>query len=93
MFNFTTTYAKLRKRTADIYLYKIFHLAKSWGLSHRVYKGINKKLKMSQIAAQFRPFLNTSKNSSVNWRTTDPISVKLAQYMYNLNTFLSLTEN
>ena len=43
--------------------------AKSWGVSHGVYKSINKKtLKMSQkinFLAQFRPFLNTSKNCSI----------------------------
>ena len=31
------------KLTRDIYLNKFFHLVKSWGVSHRVYKGINKQ--------------------------------------------------
>ena len=30
-FNFTTTYAILMKLTTDIYLNKVFHLAKYWG--------------------------------------------------------------
>ena len=37
--NFTTAYAILIKLTTDIYLNKVFHLAKSWSVSHRVYKG------------------------------------------------------
>ena len=36
IFNFTTTYAILMKLTTDIYLNKVFHLAKSWNVSHRV---------------------------------------------------------
>ena len=36
IFNFTTTYAILIKLTTDIYLKKVFHLGKSWGLSHSV---------------------------------------------------------
>ena len=35
-FNFTTTDATLMKLTRDIYLNKAFHLAKSWGVIHRV---------------------------------------------------------
>ena len=35
-FNFTTIYAILMKLTTDIYLNKVFHLAKSWGVIHRV---------------------------------------------------------
>ena len=42
IFNFTTTYAILMKLTTDIYLNKLFHLAKSWCLSHREYKDVNK---------------------------------------------------
>ena len=34
--NFTTTYAIMMELTADIYLNKVFHLAKSWGVIHRV---------------------------------------------------------
>ena len=48
-FDFTTTYAILMNLTTDIYLDKIFELATSWGVFHKVYEGINKKaLKMSQ---------------------------------------------
>ena len=58
IFNFTTTYAILMKRTTDIHLNKGFHLAKSWCVSHIVYDSINKKtLKVSQkinFQAQFR---------------------------------------
>ena len=46
---FVTTYAILMKRTADIHLNKVFHLAEFCGVSHREYKGANKKMiKMSQ---------------------------------------------
>ena len=58
------------KLTIDIYLNKVFHLAKSWDVSHRVYKDVNKKtLKVSlkiNFLAQFRPLLNTSKNCSIS---------------------------
>ena len=48
-FDFTTTYAILMNLTTDIYLDKIFELATSWGVFHKVYEDINKKaLKMSQ---------------------------------------------
>ena len=48
-FNFTTTDATLMKLTRDIYLNKAFHLAKSWGVIHRVQEGIKKKThKMNQ---------------------------------------------
>ena len=70
IFNFTTTYAILMKLTTDIYLNKVFHLAKSCGVSHRVHEGVNKKtLKISQkinFVAKFRPFLNTSKICSIS---------------------------
>ena len=36
IFHFTTTYATLMKLATDIYLNKVFHLAKSWGVFHRV---------------------------------------------------------
>ena len=36
-FSFTTTYAILLKLTTDIYHNMVFHLAKSWGVSHRVH--------------------------------------------------------
>ena len=35
-FNFTTTYAILTELTKNIYLNKVFHLAKSWVAIHRV---------------------------------------------------------
>ena len=48
-FNFTTTNAILIKLTTNMYLNKVFHLAKSWGVTHRVCDRVNKKpLKMSQ---------------------------------------------
>ena len=34
-FNFTTPNAILIKLTTDIYLNKFFHLAKSWGVTHK----------------------------------------------------------
>ena len=36
IFNFTTTNAILMKLTTDIYLNKVFHLTKSWGVTHRM---------------------------------------------------------
>ena len=48
-FNFTTTNAILIKLTTNMYLNKVFHLAKSWGVTHRVCDSVNKKpLKMSR---------------------------------------------
>ena len=48
-FNFTTTNAILIKLTTTMYLNKVFHLAKSWGVTHRVCDSVNKKpLKMSR---------------------------------------------
>ena len=48
-FNFTTTNAILIKLTTNMYLNKVFHLAKSWGVTHSVCDSVNKKpLKMSQ---------------------------------------------
>ena len=56
IFNFTATYAILIKLTTYSYLNKVFHLAKSWGVIHRVSEGINKKpLKMSQKDQFFGP--------------------------------------
>ena len=50
-FNFTTTVAIHMKLTTDIYLNKVFHLAKSWGVTHSMQEGKNKKTqKMSQKA-------------------------------------------
>ena len=49
IFDVTTTYAIVMKLTTDIYLNNVVHLVKSWGLSHRIYKVVNKKtLKMTQ---------------------------------------------
>ena len=42
-FNFTTTNAILMKLAADLYLNKVFHLERSWGITHKVQEGINKK--------------------------------------------------
>ena len=42
IFDFTTTYVILMKLT-DIYLNKVFHLEKSWGVIYRVWDGANKK--------------------------------------------------
>ena len=66
IFNFTTAYPILMKLITDIYIYikKVFHLAKSWGVIHRVEEGVHKKThKMTQkisFLAQFSPFLNGS---------------------------------
>ena len=70
IFNFITAHAILMKLTTDIYLNKVFHLAKSWSVIHRVQEGVNKKNhKMSQqisYLATFRPFLNTSIKTIAN---------------------------
>ena len=51
--NFTTTYAILMKLTTDIYIYiylnKVFHLAKSWGVFHRVYKDVQGRVQTLKI--------------------------------------------
>ena len=52
------------KLTINIYLNKVFHLAKSWDVSHRVYKDVNKKT--LNFLAQFRPLLNNLKNCSIS---------------------------
>ena len=36
LFIFTTTYVILMKLTTEIYLNKVSHLAKSWGVIHRM---------------------------------------------------------
>ena len=43
IFDFTTAYAMLMRLTTDMYLNKFFPLAKSWGLSHKMYESVNKK--------------------------------------------------
>ena len=63
IFNFTTAGAMLMKLTTNMYLNKVSHLAKSWGVTHRVSEGIYKKpLKMSQKISFFSSILtiNTS---------------------------------
>ena len=39
IFNFTTTFAILMKLATDIYLNKLFLVAKSWRVIHMAYKG------------------------------------------------------
>ena len=46
--NFTTTYTIMMKLTADIYLNKVFHLAKSWDVIYKVSEGINKKISQNE---------------------------------------------
>ena len=36
IFNITTPYAILMELTTNIYINKVFHLPKSWGVIHRV---------------------------------------------------------
>ena len=43
IFDFTTAYAMLMRLITDMYLNKFFPLAKSWGLSHKMYESVNKK--------------------------------------------------
>ena len=58
IFNFTTAGAMLMKLTTNMYLNKVSHLAKSWGVTHRVSEGIYKKpLKMSQKISFFSSIL------------------------------------
>ena len=52
-FNFTITNARLIKLTTKKYLNKTFHLAKPWGITHRMYKGVNKNLAKSAIKSIF----------------------------------------
>ena len=46
--NFTTTYTIMMKLNADIYLNKVFHLAKSRGVIYKVSEGINKKISQNE---------------------------------------------
>ena len=49
IYNLTTTNAILMKLTTIMYLHETFHSAKNWGVSHRVWEGVNRKsLKKSQ---------------------------------------------
>ena len=43
IFNFTTTNAILMTLTTYMYLNKVFHLEKFWGITHRVQENITKK--------------------------------------------------
>ena len=49
IFNFTNTNALLMKPTTDIYLNKVFHLPKCWGVTHRVSEEIHKKTPLKMI--------------------------------------------
>ena len=49
IYNLTTTNGTLMKITMIIFLHKRFNVAEDWGVTHRVYEGVNQKpLKMSQ---------------------------------------------
>ena len=49
IFNFTIAYATQMKLTMNTYLNKVFHLAKCWGVTHRLSEDVNENpLKMSQ---------------------------------------------
>ena len=49
MFNFTTTNTILMKLATDIYLNKVFHLSKFWGITQKVQEDIKKEThKMSK---------------------------------------------
>ena len=54
-FDFTITNARLIKLTTNMYLNKAFHLAKPWGITHRMYKGVNKNLAKSAKKSIFSP--------------------------------------
>ena len=60
--NFTATNSVLIKLTANMYLNKVFHLAKSWGVTHSVIEGVNEKpLKINSQNKRKSVFdLNTS---------------------------------
>ena len=47
------------KLTTDAYLNKVFHLAKSWGVSHRVYESVNKKTLKNEPKNQFFGLIQT----------------------------------
>ena len=51
----------MMKLTTDIYLNKVFHLAKSWGVTQGVggHKQKNSQNEPKRFLAQFRPFHNT----------------------------------
>ena len=61
IFDFTTTNAIMMKLTTDIYLSKVSHLAKSWGVSQGVggHKQKNSQNEPKRFLAHFRPFPNT----------------------------------
>ena len=60
IFNHTTTYAILVKFTTNMYLNKVFHLEKFWGVSHRASQGINKTLSKWTKKSYFWPNFNRS---------------------------------
>ena len=61
IFDFTTTNAIMMKLTTDIYLSKVSHLAKSWGVTQGVggHKQKNSQNEPKRFLAHFRPFPNT----------------------------------
>ena len=93
IFNFTTTYAILIKLTKNIYLNKLFHLAKSWGVIHRVQEGLKKKThKMRQknpvFWSNFYHF-TFQKNLSLllNWK---PFKNDEKSFLFHLKSFFVL---
>ena len=55
-FNVTTTNSILIKLATDIYFNKVFHLPKSWGITHKVQDGIN-KISQKDLGPNFDHFL------------------------------------
>ena len=56
--NLATTNAILMKLTTIMYLHETFHLAKNWGVTHRVQEAVNEKpLKKSQKTSFLAQFL------------------------------------
>ena len=43
IYNLTTTNAIKMKLTTILYLHEIFHLAKNWGVAHKVWEGVIEK--------------------------------------------------
>ena len=65
VFNLTTTNAILMKLTTKMYLNKVFHFPKPWGVNNRAQKGINEKpVKMSQKRV-FGPILDHFCNTTI----------------------------
>ena len=57
IFNFTTTNAILINLTTNMHLNKVFHFAKSWGITHGVQEGGNKKNHFFFFEPNFDRFL------------------------------------